>query len=197
MPQSPLLFTPVQQRRAFIVDAMIGFSALPLDLRETPITTLLASSNTCLEGVPGIAFVLIEKSYLEHAKRAPVIEALRFLEAEGGPASRLQRYQENLRTLTEGIRRLGFCGSFDERIQAPVIIKVLTPEGPRFYGGPAVRGFIIYRSKLSRAQSFRIACIGALHTEDFDCVVAAIADILADFRLDDLSSCGGVPCPLQ
>jgi aspartate aminotransferase-like enzyme len=55
MAQSPLLFTPVQQRRAFIVDAMISFSALPLDLRETPITALLASSNTCLEGVPGIA----------------------------------------------------------------------------------------------------------------------------------------------
>src|SRR6185437_14510593 len=57
-----------QERRAFIVDAMSSFGALPLDLRETPITALLASSNKCLEGVPGIAFALIDENVIERAK---------------------------------------------------------------------------------------------------------------------------------
>src|SRR5262245_27242465 len=208
-----------QQRRVFIVDAMSSFGALPLDLRETPITALLASSNKCLEGVPGIAFALIEKSAIELAKGvapslsldlydqwrgfesngqwrftppvqvvAALLEALRVLEAEGGPAARLQRYRENFRTLTEGMRRLGFRVFLDGGIQAPIIVTFVTREDPRFrfddlYAGLAARGFIIYPGKLTQAQSFRIGCIGALNAEDFDRLVAAIADILADSGL--------------
>ncbi len=205
-----------QQRRAFIVDAMSSFGALPLDLRATPITALLASSNKCLEGVPGIAFALIEKNAIELAKGvapslsldlydqwrgfesngqwrftppvqvvAALLEALRDLEAEGGPAARLQRYRKNFRTLTEGMRRLGFRVFLDEGIQAPIIVTFVTPEDPRFcfddlYAGLAARGFIIYPGKLTQAQSFRIGCIGALHAEDFDRLVAAVADVMAD-----------------
>ncbi|HEX6002180.1 MAG TPA: 2-aminoethylphosphonate--pyruvate transaminase [Hyphomicrobiaceae bacterium] len=208
-----------QQRRAFIVDAMSSFGALPLDLRQTPITALLASSNKCLEGVPGIAFALIEKRAIELAKDvapslsldlydqwrgfesngqwrftppvqvvAALLEALRGLEAEGGPAGRLQRYRENCRTLTEGMRRLGFRVFLDRDLQAPVIVTFVSPEDPRFrfddlYNGLAARGFIIYPGKLTQAQSFRIGCIGALHAEDFDRLVAAVADIVADFGL--------------
>ena len=140
-----------QQQRALVVDAMSSFGALPLDLRETPITALLASSNKCLEGVPGIAFALIEKNAIELAKGvapslsldlydqwrgfesngqwrftppvqvvAALLEALRGLEAEGGPAARLRRYQQNFRALTEGMRRLGFRVFLDAGIQAPI-----------------------------------------------------------------------------
>jgi 2-aminoethylphosphonate-pyruvate transaminase len=208
-----------QQRRALIVDAMSSFGALPLDVRETPITALLAASNKCLEGVPGIAFALIKKNAIEIAKGAapslsldlydqwrgfesngqwrftpPVqvvaalLEALRALEAEGGPSARLQRYQENCRTLTEGMRRFGFQVFLDEGVQAPIIVTFVAPDDPRFcfddlYAGLAARGFIIYPGKLTRAQSFRIGCIGALHAEDFDRLVAAVADIVADFGL--------------
>jgi 2-aminoethylphosphonate-pyruvate transaminase len=206
-----------RQRRALIVDAMSSFGALPLDLRATPITALLASSNKCLEGTPGIAFALIDKNAVEAAKGvapslcldlydqwrgfesngqwrftppvqvvAALVAALRALEAEGGPAARLQRYQENFRTLTEGMRRLGFRLFLDEGIQAPIIATFVTPESARFcfddfYASLAARGFIIYPGKLTQTQSFRIGCIGALHAEDFDRLVAAVADIMTDF----------------
>jgi choline kinase len=119
---------------------------------------------------------------------AALLEALRGLEAEGGPAARLRRYQQNFRALTEGMRRLGFRVFLDEGTQAPIIVTFVTPEDPRFcfddlYAGLAARGFIIYPGRLTRAQSFRIGCIGALHAEDFDRLVAAIADIVADFGL--------------
>jgi len=55
--------------KALIVDAMASFGALPIDLAGThPITALLASSNKCLEGPPGIAFALIERAALQAAE---------------------------------------------------------------------------------------------------------------------------------
>jgi len=119
---------------------------------------------------------------------AALLQALRVLEAEGGPVARLQRYQQNFRTLTEGMRRIGFRVFLDESIQSPIIVTFVMPEDPRFcfdalYAGLATRGFIIYPGKLTQAQSFRIGCIGALHAEDFDRLVAAIADIMAQFGL--------------
>ncbi len=58
--------------RVLIVDAMAGFGALPIDLAATPIGAVLASSNKCLEGPPGIAFALVETGLIaEAAQRSP------------------------------------------------------------------------------------------------------------------------------
>jgi 2-aminoethylphosphonate-pyruvate transaminase len=54
--------------RALIVDAMASFGALPIDLSATPITAILASSNKCLEGPPGIGFALVERAALTGAE---------------------------------------------------------------------------------------------------------------------------------
>ena len=50
--------------RALIVDAMSTFGALPIDVATTPITAVVASSNKCLQGVPGVGFALIERGAL-------------------------------------------------------------------------------------------------------------------------------------
>ena len=54
--------------RALLLDAMSSFGALPIDLSTTPVTAVLASSNKCLEGVPGLGFALVEPAALERAK---------------------------------------------------------------------------------------------------------------------------------
>lgn len=54
--------------RALILDAMSSFGALPIDLAATPITAVLASSNKCLEGVPGLGFALVAEPALAAAK---------------------------------------------------------------------------------------------------------------------------------
>src|SRR4029077_19898305 len=41
-----------------LVDAMSSFGALPVSVRDNGIEALAASSNKCLEGVPGLAFVI-------------------------------------------------------------------------------------------------------------------------------------------
>ncbi len=54
--------------RRLLVDAMSAFGALPLDAAATSYDALVASSNKCLEGVPGIGFAIIRRSALEGAR---------------------------------------------------------------------------------------------------------------------------------
>ncbi len=52
-------------QRRLIIDAMSAFGALPLDAADIPFDALMASSNKCLEGVPGMGFAIIRRSALE------------------------------------------------------------------------------------------------------------------------------------
>lgn len=54
--------------RRFLIDAMSAFGALPLDARGTPFDALAASANKCLEGVPGLGFVVCRREILAGAK---------------------------------------------------------------------------------------------------------------------------------
>ena len=50
--------------RSLIVDAMSSFGAIPIDVNATPVDVLISSSNKCLEGVPGLAFVVARNDVL-------------------------------------------------------------------------------------------------------------------------------------
>jgi len=50
--------------RRLLVDSMSAFGALPIDAREVRYDALAASSNKCLEGVPGMGFVVCRKDAL-------------------------------------------------------------------------------------------------------------------------------------
>jgi len=51
--------------RGLIVDAMSSFGALEIDLAKTPCDAVVAASGKCLEGVPGMGFVLARRAALE------------------------------------------------------------------------------------------------------------------------------------
>jgi 2-aminoethylphosphonate-pyruvate transaminase len=51
--------------KGLIVDAMSSFAALPIDVRAIPFDALVAASGKCLEGVPGMGFVILRKTVLE------------------------------------------------------------------------------------------------------------------------------------
>lgn len=54
--------------RRLLIDAMSAFGALPLDLTTVPFDAVMASSNKCLEGVPGIGFVIVRRDVLAGCK---------------------------------------------------------------------------------------------------------------------------------
>ncbi|HVE05700.1 MAG TPA: 2-aminoethylphosphonate--pyruvate transaminase [Paraburkholderia sp.] len=61
-----------QHGKCLIVDAMSSFGALPIDLRHGGIDALVSASGKCLEGVPGMGFVIVRRSVLLAAEgRSP------------------------------------------------------------------------------------------------------------------------------
>lgn len=51
--------------RALVVDAMSSFGAIPIDARTLSFDALVAASGKCLEGVPGMGFVIARRSALQ------------------------------------------------------------------------------------------------------------------------------------
>ncbi len=54
--------------RRLLVDSMSAFGALEIDAKAVPYDALAASSNKCLEGVPGMGFVVCRLEALKAAK---------------------------------------------------------------------------------------------------------------------------------
>ncbi|HMC16724.1 MAG TPA: 2-aminoethylphosphonate--pyruvate transaminase, partial [Albitalea sp.] len=54
-----------QHGKGLIVDAMSSFAALEIDARKVRFDALIAASGKCLEGVPGMGFVLIRQAVLD------------------------------------------------------------------------------------------------------------------------------------
>ena len=53
--------------KRLIIDAMSSFGALPIDARAVPFDALVAASGKCIEGPPGMGFVIARKTSLEAA----------------------------------------------------------------------------------------------------------------------------------
>ncbi|WP_233835483.1 2-aminoethylphosphonate--pyruvate transaminase [Paraburkholderia sp. ZP32-5] len=54
--------------KSYLVDSMSAFGALPIDVRAMHIDAIAASSNKCIEGVPGLGFVICRREALSLAK---------------------------------------------------------------------------------------------------------------------------------
>ena len=67
-PVEAIAAVTAKHRRGLIIDSMSTFGALPLDVKSVPCDALMASTNKCLEGVPGMGFALIRRAAIEPAK---------------------------------------------------------------------------------------------------------------------------------
>jgi 2-aminoethylphosphonate-pyruvate transaminase len=56
-----------KQGRGLIIDAMSSYGAIPIDARTLHFDALIAASGKCLEGVPGMGFVIARKTTLERS----------------------------------------------------------------------------------------------------------------------------------
>jgi 2-aminoethylphosphonate-pyruvate transaminase len=202
--------------RPLIVDAMSSFGALPIDLRATPVDAVVAASGKCLEGVPGMGFVVARRVALEAAEGrahslaldlhdqwrylqrtgqwrftppthvvAALAAALTQYRHEGGLPARRARYEANRDALVAGMRRLGFRPLLDAAVQSPVIVTFVSPDHPRwrfdeFYRRMRDRGFVLYPGKLTRVDTFRVGCIGAIGPAEVDAMLAAAEATLRD-----------------
>lgn len=209
--------------RSLIIDAMSSFAAIEIDVRTTPFDALIAASGKCLEGVPGMGFVIVRQSTLEasggrcHSLAmdlhdqwvymqkttqwrftppthvvAALHEALVQFHAEGGLVARGGRYAANCTTLMEGMCGMGLKPFLPPSIQSNIIVTFNAPAHPNynfttFYQGVRDRGFILYPGKLTRVDTFRVGCIGALTPQDMRQVVQAVASTLREMGVPVLA----------
>lgn len=145
--------------RRLLVDAMSSFGAISLD--GVVADGIAASANKCLEGVPGLAFVLCRQGTMApgrapslsldlHAQHARLIKdgqfrftppthvlaaldaALGLHAEEGGTRARGARYAENMRQLVSGMRALGYTLLLPDERQGPIIATFHEPAGWNF-----------------------------------------------------------------
>ncbi|CAG2152184.1 2-aminoethylphosphonate--pyruvate transaminase [Cupriavidus yeoncheonensis] len=206
--------------KGLIVDAMSSFGAIPIDARTMPFDALVAATGKCIEGVPGMGFVLMRKTVLEGCQGnshslaldlydqysymqkttqwrftppTHVVAAFRaaldqFLE-EGGQPVRGARYRRNYETLVRGMAELGFRPFLSPDVQAPIIVTFHAPADARydfrtFYEKVRARGYILYPGKLTRVETFRVGCIGAIDDNEMRNVVTAIGEALREMGID-------------
>jgi 2-aminoethylphosphonate-pyruvate transaminase len=125
-----------------------------------------------------------------------VVAALRaatdqFIE-EGGQPARLARYRRNCEELVDGMRGLGIASFLDPAVQAPIIVTFHAPRDPAYafpelYRRVRERGFILYPGKLTRVETFRVGCIGAIDHAVIRSAVAAVGEALDEMAVRDRS----------
>ena len=67
-PLEEIAETVKRRGKVLIVDAMSSFGGIPMDLSKLGVDYLISSSNKCLQGVPGFAFVIARKDRLIKSK---------------------------------------------------------------------------------------------------------------------------------
>ncbi|MEO7760701.1 MAG: 2-aminoethylphosphonate--pyruvate transaminase [Casimicrobiaceae bacterium] len=112
--------------------------------------------------------------------------------AEGGQPSRGARYAANCRTLIEGMEQLGFKVFLEAKLQAPIIVTFHAPSDSNyrfadFYQRVRARGYILYPGKLTKLETFRVGCIGAIDANEMRNVVTAVAQTLHEMGISKVA----------
>jgi 2-aminoethylphosphonate-pyruvate transaminase len=204
--------------RHIVLDAVSAFGALPLNLAEqTEIDAAVFTTNKCLEGLPGLVFIIVRHAGLQPSGTAgswsfdlpdllaqtqrdggggfrftPAAQvvasfdtALDFYAAEGGQPARLARYQENARTVWQGLSDIGLVPCLSAADQGPIVVNIHAPPDPawslqRFVDLLKAHGFIISNFYNTPEPSFRVGCIGDVSPQDMRNFVTAVDQSLIE-----------------
>ena len=140
-----------------IVDGMSSYAGIPIDIKKWSAGYLISSSNKCIQGMPGMVFVIFKKQLLEQLKNQkrsfyfdlynqyvgfektgqmqftpPVQVAYALRQAideyfDEGEANRWNRYEENWMTLCTGLKKLGFEFLLPDPYQSKILLAIKEP----------------------------------------------------------------------
>jgi 2-aminoethylphosphonate-pyruvate transaminase len=197
--------------RRLVVDAMSSLFGETLDVTQDGIDFVTASANKCLQGIPGVSFVLARRTALDAVRGrpprsvyldlqahfasqeqdntpfTPAVQVLHAMElAREGLAQRIARYAENARVLREGMARLGFEALGAPAARSSILTTFRLPPGIAYeplHDAMKRRGYIIYAGQGDiRSYAFRVSNMGTLTPKDMEGVVAAFEEAIAELR---------------
>jgi 2-aminoethylphosphonate-pyruvate transaminase len=194
--------------KLFLVDAVSGLAGDPLDLEADGVDLVAGTAGKCIQGFPGMAFVLVRSSVLarlaEYPRRSlylslptyvqnpmpftPAVQlAYAFDEAlaellEEGVDTRIARYGVAAALLRYGFARLGLECVLPPELRSSTITSLRFPPGldyPTLHDALRARGFVIYEGQGPLARDlFRVANMGHLAAADFTRFLAALGEVL-------------------
>jgi 2-aminoethylphosphonate-pyruvate transaminase len=189
--------------KGLIVDAMSSFGALEIDARETPFDAVIAASGKCLEGVPGMGFVIARRAALERCegqshslamdlydqwvymnrttqwRYTPPTHVVAALDAA------LTQYFEEGGLAARGGAYARNCRQLVDGLAQLGLKSFHAPADARyefkaFYNAVKARGYILYPGKLTTMETFRVGCMGQLGPRGMAGAVQAIGEVLAE-----------------
>lgn len=195
--------------KLLLVDSISGLAGDALDLDGACVDLVVGTANKCIQGLPGMAFVLVRSDVLARLATYPVRslylalptyvknpmpftpavqiayaldEALAEL-LEETVAARVARYGRAAARLRAGFARLGLSCILPESLRSNSITSLRLPEGRSYeqlHDGLKTRGFVVYEGQQHLAHEiFRVANMGHLTTADFDRFLVALGEVLA------------------
>ena len=145
-----------------IVDCMSSYAGIPIDITKWNAEYLISSSNKCIQGMPGLVFVIFKKDLLEKIKdrkrsfyfdiynqytgfektgqmqfTPPVQVAYALRQAideyfTETEGGRWNRYQNNFETLYKGLTKLGFEFLLPEDQQSKILLAIKEPDSSKY-----------------------------------------------------------------
>jgi 2-aminoethylphosphonate-pyruvate transaminase len=191
--------------RLLLVDSVSGLAGDALDLDAAGVDLVAGTGGKCVQGFPGLAFVLVRESavarvldaparshylalrtYLEKPMPfTPAVQIAYALDAaldellEETVAGRVSRYAAAAALLRDGFARLGLAMVLPPPLRSNTITSLRFPAGVRYaplHAGLKRRGFVIYEGQGDFArEAFRVANMGALARDDFARFLDALA----------------------
>jgi 2-aminoethylphosphonate-pyruvate transaminase len=194
--------------KLLLVDSVSGLAGDRLDLDEAGADLVVGTGGKCIQGFPGMAFVLVRAAVLarlatypprsvylalstyahEPVPFTPAVQVAYALDEalaellEEGLAARITRYAAAASLLRAGFERLGLDCLLAPALRSNSVTSLRLPAG-RTYGelhdGLKARGFVIYEGQGHlRSAIFRIANMGHLTGDDFTRCLGALAEVL-------------------
>jgi len=189
-----------------LVDSISGLAGDPLDVEEADL--VVGTANKCIQGLPGMAFVLVRETVMERlltyprrslylslatyrAAEVPFTPAVQVAYAldealaellEEGVAARIRRHAAAASLLRAGFQGRGLRFVLAPELRSNSITALWLPSGQSYaelHDGLKARGFVVYEGQ-GRLQRdiFRVANMGHLRTSDFERFLAALDEVL-------------------
>jgi len=144
--------------KQIIVDCMSSYAGIPIDLNNWGAEYLISSSNKCIQGMAGLAFVIFKESLLLELKEqkrsfyfnvynqyvgfektgqmqfTPPVQVCYALRQaideyfEEGELNRWERYSSNWEALVEGLQELGLKFLLPYDQQSKILLAVIEPD---------------------------------------------------------------------
>ena len=110
---------------------------------------------------------------------------------EEGAENRQKRYFDSWNVLVQGLKEIGFKLLLDEKIQSKILTSIVEPKNSNFdfnllHDLLYDRDFTIYPGKIGNMDTFRVANLGAINSEDISNFLIVLKDSLKEMGINDL-----------